>query len=54
MARDLIALRKQSPMDRTLIRPARSGRAKGRQAIADDMVVGMVRQVLVVGIVRPW
>lgn len=55
MARQLIALRKQSPLD-PAIDPT-SALLAARQAdgepLPDDMVVGMVRQVLVVGIVAP-
>jgi cytochrome P450 len=54
LARELIALRKYEPMD-----PARdptsallAARHKG-EALPDDMIVGTVRQVLVVGMIAP-
>jgi cytochrome P450 len=54
MARELVALRKAQPQD--LARDPTSALLATRvdgQPLADDMVVGCVRQVLVVGIVAP-
>lgn len=54
MARDLIALRKETPLDPTkdptsaLLAARQDG-----QPLPDEMIVGTVRQVLVVGIVAP-
>lgn len=54
MARSLIALRKQSPLatDTDPVSALLAVRRDG-QALPDDMVIGSVRQVLVVGIVAP-
>ena len=54
MARELIAIRKQTPLDpddditTALLEARHNG-----EALPDEMIVGMVRQVLVVGIVAP-
>ena len=55
MARDLIALRKNTPLD-PLLDPTTAllqARDANDQPFPDDMVIGTVRQVLVVGIVAP-
>lgn len=55
MARQLIALRKQSRLD-PAVDPTSAllaARQDGDAPLPDEMVVGMVRQVLVVGIVAP-
>ena len=54
MARDLIALRHREPLDAgTDPTSAIPGRPHRRRAVPDAMAIGMVRQVLVVGIVAP-
>ena len=55
MARDLIALRRQSPMDpefdpTSALLAARDDRG---EPLPDEMIIGCVRQVLVVGIIAP-
>lgn len=54
MARDLIALRKETPFDpATDITSALLAARHEGQPLNEDLIVGMVRQVLVVGIVAP-
>jgi cytochrome P450 len=54
MARELIAIRKAAPLDPDEdITSALLAASDGGAALAEEMIVGMVRQVLVVGIVAP-
>jgi len=54
MARDLVAIRRQEPRDpdEDVTSALMQARFQG-EPLPDDMIVGMVRQVLVVGIVAP-
>ena len=54
MARELIALRKAEPLDpETDITSALLAAQADGQPLDEELIVGMVRQVLVVGIVAP-